>query len=53
MAKSNKHEIKDIPLRGDYALDANDNPIEVYEDRSGRRTAKKSLISKLVGGKGK
>lgn len=39
-------------LGGDYALDANDNPIEVYEDRSGRRSPKKGLLAKL-GGKGK
>ena len=41
MAKSNKHEIKDIPLRGDYALDANDNPIVVYEEGTPRQPKKK------------
>jgi len=39
MAKRKK--INDIPLGGDYALDANDNPIVVYEDRSGRRKVSK------------
>lgn len=39
MAKNTKKESekKDLPLGGDYALDAHDNPVVVYEDRSGQR----------------
>lgn len=39
--KANKVRVEDsLPLGGDYALDANDNPVVVYEDRSGRRKVK-------------
>lgn len=31
---------KDLPLGGDYALDANDNPVVVYEDRTGKLKGK-------------
>ena len=39
--KSKVEKIKDIPLGGDYALDANDKPIVVYENRSGRKDPQK------------
>lgn len=46
MSKQSKKQVKqefvDVPLGGDYALDANDQPKEVYEDRSGRREVKKN-----------
>lgn len=36
-----KPESKKIPLGGDYALDANDNPIVVYEEGTPRQSNKK------------
>ena len=41
MAKEVKKEVKKIPLGGDYALDANDNPIVAYEEGTPRASKKK------------